>query len=116
MLEDLWRQGLALRPYFEDVQHIVANKRLIPALRDCDIVDINNLSFDHCPIIDCGITDDSKVLDLARKLVFEISRGEVIYLHCWGGHGRTGTVVSIMLHLMYGVSSKCFKVCPICTV
>lgn len=95
---------MALRPYFEDVQHIVANKGLIPALRDHKIVDYENLSFEHCPIIDCGITDDSKVLELARKLVNDISVGEVIYLHCWGGHGRTGTVVSIMLHIMYGVS------------
>lgn len=100
----MWREGLALRPYFEDVQHIVANKGLIPALRDHKIVDYENLSFEHCPIIDCGITDDSKVLELARKLVNDISVGEVIYLHCWGGHGRTGTVVSIMLHIMYGVS------------
>ena len=28
-----------------------------------------------------------------------------MYLHCWGGHGRTGTVVCIMLHLMYGLSA-----------
>ena len=29
-----------------------------------------------------------------------------MYLHCWGGHGRTGTIVCIMLHMMYGLSSK----------
>ena len=28
-----------------------------------------------------------------------------MYLHCWGGHGRTGTLVCIMLHLMYGLSA-----------
>jgi hypothetical protein len=26
-----------------------------------------------------------------------------MYIHCWGGHGRTGTVVSIMLGLLYGL-------------
>ncbi len=104
--EDLWRTGMALRPYYEDVEHIVKNKRYIPQLRDNfdAIVDFPNLSFEHCPIVDCGVTDDSKVLELSRKLVSEIAQGERIYLHCWGGHGRTGTVVSIMLHLMYGVS------------
>jgi hypothetical protein len=102
--EGMWREGLALRPYYEDVQHIVANKSLIPVLREYNIVDYENLSFEHCPIVDCGITDDSKVLDLARKLVQDISMGELIYLHCWGGHGRTGTVVSIMLHIMYGLN------------
>jgi protein tyrosine phosphatase len=46
----------------------------------------------------------SKVVALAQKLVRDIAEGQVIYLHCWGGHGRTGTVVCIMLHLLYGVS------------
>jgi protein tyrosine phosphatase len=48
----------------------------------------------------------SKVVALAQKLVRDIAEGQVIYLHCWGGHGRTGTVVCIMLHLLYGVSAR----------
>ncbi|KAJ1398421.1 hypothetical protein B484DRAFT_339666, partial [Ochromonadaceae sp. CCMP2298] len=94
-----WRCGDALRPYYADVQVII-------------VVDSAHLSFDHCPIVDCGVTDDSKVLALAVKLVRDLSQGEVIYLHCWGGHGRTGTVVCIMLHLMYGISAKAsFQYC-----
>ncbi|CAN0129342.1 unnamed protein product, partial [Hapterophycus canaliculatus] len=46
-----------------------------------------------------------QVLQLAGKLATRLARGEVMYLHCWGGHGRTGTVVCIMLHLMYGCSA-----------
>jgi hypothetical protein len=105
--EELWRSGLALRPYFNDVLHLVKNKASYSSLfatSSIAIVDEKDLSFDHCPIVDCGITDDNKVLDLASKLVDELSRGVVIYLHCWGGHGRTGTIVSVMLHLMYNVS------------
>lgn len=101
---EVWQAGGALRPYFEDVESIVSQKDTIPELDGCKIVDISKLSFDHCPIIDCGVTDDSKVLALAQKLTKDISEGEVIYLHCWGGHGRTGTVVCIMLYLLYGVS------------
>ena len=100
----MWRAGGALRPYFLDVQEIVSQKDVIAEFEGFHIVDINNLTFDHCPIIDCGVTDDSKVLALAQKLVKDISEGQVLYLHCWGGHGRTGTVVCIMLHIMYGVS------------
>lgn len=102
--EDMWRSGLALRPYYEDVKKIVENKSIIPEFNGHSIVDLPHLSFVHCPIVDCDITDDSTVLNLCKQLVVDISKGEVIYLHCWGGHGRTGTVVSIMLHLMYGVS------------
>lgn len=45
------------------------------------------------------------MLQLAGKLAARVARGEVLYLHCWGGHGRTGTVISIMLHLMYDLTA-----------
>lgn len=47
-----------------------------------------------------------QVLQLAARLAARVARGEVLYLHCWGGHGRTGTVVSIMLNLMYDLSAE----------
>eukprot|EP01039_Chlorochromonas_danica_P003487 gene3487-3820_t len=104
--EPAWRSGAALRPYFEDVRRIVREKNRFPDLvNHPNVVNEESLSFVHCPIVDCGVTDDSKVLRLAEELVADISRGQVIYIHCWGGHGRTGTVVSIMLHLMYGLSA-----------
>lgn len=100
----MWRSGLALRPYFHDVRMVVHNKAMFPDLQGFNIVDREALSFVHFPIRDCGITDDERVLELSRTLVKAISEGEIIYLHCWGGHGRTGTLVCIMLHLMYSVS------------
>jgi hypothetical protein len=36
----------------------------------------------------------SKTLDLIDA---ELERGEVVYVHCWGGRGRTGTVVGCWL-------------------
>ena len=100
---EMWRSGNALRPYFHDVRMVVHNKVMFPDLQSFKIVDRDALSFVHFPIRDCGITDDERVLELSRTLVKAISEGEVIYLHCWGGHGRTGTLVCIMLHLMYSV-------------
>lgn len=110
--EAMWRSGQALRPYFEDVRLIVKLKDTIPELNGYDIVDDTKLTFEHFPIKDCGITDDSRVLELARKLVKSITDHNVIYLHCWGGHGRTGTLVCIMLHLMYGLDPvECMRRC-----
>ena len=103
MTEEQWRSGQALRPYFHDVRSIVKKKSILPCLQGYDIVTEADLSFVHFPIRDCGITDDGRVLELARLLVKAIAEGECIYLHCWGGHGRTGTLVCIMLHLMYGM-------------
>ena len=37
-------------------------------------------------------------------------KGEVIYLHCWGGHGRTGLVASIIIGLIYAYTpEKCMQ-------
>lgn len=103
--EAMWRSGNALRPYFEDVKNIVRDKYEYEVLNEYPIIDIDNLSFIHFPIRDCGITDDSRVLELAKTLVQALKDEEIIYLHCWGGHGRTGTVVCIMLHLIYGLDA-----------
>lgn len=43
---------------------------------------------------------------MAISLAQRLQRGEKIYLHCWGGHGRTGTVVSLMLAFMYGLNAE----------
>lgn len=32
-----------------------------------------------------------------------VLRGERLYIHCWGGHGRTGTLVAVMLGRLYGL-------------
>jgi len=98
--ENMWRRSNALRPYFQDVEKIVHQKR-----HEANIVSPEKLSFVHFPIKDCGVSDDDSVLELAKKLVQAIAHGDIIYMHCWGGHGRTGTVVCIMLHLMYGLTA-----------
>lgn len=103
----MWRRGQALRPYYEDVKLLVKNKHMFKVLsQDGNVCESDQLSFVHLPIKDCSVTDDGGVFQLALQLVENIQKGEVQYIHCWGGHGRTGTVVCIMLHLMYGVSSE----------
>lgn len=104
--EAMWRAGHGLRPYYEDVKKIVANKSKFDTFRGVKICESSELNFVHFPIRDCGITDDAAVLKLCRQLVKAISEGEVLYLHCWGGHGRTGTVVCIMLYLMYQLDAR----------
>lgn len=49
-------------------------------------------------------------LELGQKIVahlqYEIERGEKIYLHCWGGRGRTGMAVCLYLMTTEGLSAK----------
>lgn len=97
----MYRKNLILRPYFADVERILQTKTDRPTLK----TDVVEAAFDHCPIKDGGIVADEIVFDLAKKLVDAIRNGDVIYLHCWGGHGRTGVMVCLILHLMYGLNA-----------
>jgi len=114
--EDMWRSGRAIRPYFGDVKEVVKH---VDSMREVNkdysvknVTSIKKLDFVHVPIVDCSVTDDNTIFQLCVNLVNRISRGEVLYVHCWGGHGRTGTAICIMLHLMYGMSAKdCMEYC-----
>lgn len=100
-----------------DVREIV--KQVEEAPDDFPSIHItsSDLHFIHFPIIDCDIAEDSSVYGLAVDLVERLSHKEVIYLHCWGGHGRTGSVVCIMLHLMYGLNAKdAMERCQVCVL
>uniref|UniRef100_A0A6C0F341 Tyrosine specific protein phosphatases domain-containing protein n=1 Tax=viral metagenome TaxID=1070528 RepID=A0A6C0F341_9ZZZZ len=105
--EEDWRKNCygktsVVRPYFADVQRIMENKVIHPTLS----TDVFNVTFEHCPIKDCSTVADDIVFSLAKDLVKAIHDGEVVYLHCWGGHGRTGIMVCLMLHLMYGLTAN----------
>jgi len=43
---------------------------------------------------------------LALELISRLKNGARIYLHCWGGHGRTGTLVSIILSILYDLTAQ----------
>jgi hypothetical protein len=64
----------------------------------------NNLPknhFIHEPIDDMETVKDEIIIALAQKIVERLLNGENIYLHCAGGHGRTGTVAIVTLHMLY---------------
>lgn len=63
--------------------------------------DIYGSAFIHVPIVDMGTTDDNTIMDLCIDLKKRILDGHKLYVHCSGGHGRTGTVVCILLHMLY---------------
>jgi ADP-ribosylglycohydrolase len=58
----------------------------------------------HHPIVDCDVTTpegyDAIVADIER----ELAAGRGVYVHCWGGVGRTGTVVGCW-HVSRGLTA-----------
>jgi Cyclin-dependent kinase inhibitor 3 (CDKN3) len=63
------------------------------------------VSFGHCPIPDLGVPDKAAAAALVDDLVARLRSGERIYLHCWGGRGRAGTIGACVLGRLYGLSA-----------
>ncbi len=54
-------------------------------------------------IIDGNVTTDLAMSRLADDCCERVLKGERLYVHCWGGHGRTGTLISTMLGRLYNL-------------
>jgi protein-tyrosine phosphatase len=46
------------------------------------------------PILDMWVTTAEQLAHTLDVIDGEISAGGVVYIHCWGGCGRTGTIVA----------------------
>jgi len=58
--------------------------------------------FIHFPIVDMSASAaDADLKSLCFRLKNMILEGKHIFVHCAGGHGRTGTLVSILLKMLY---------------
>jgi hypothetical protein len=57
-------------------------------------------NYQRCPIRDFSIPTPEQMQDILGILDASLEQGRVIYLHCLGGIGRTGTVVGC--HLVRG--------------
>ncbi len=56
--------------------------------------DINTHQF---PIKDMDIPSPIQMMRILKQIDFYLKQNKVVYVHCWGGLGRTGTVVGCYL-------------------
>ena len=63
------------------------------------------IRFLHCPVPDFGVLSTESLHALVVELQRELAspEGHVLYVHCMGGHGRTGTVVVNLIMALDGV-------------
>jgi len=55
----------------------------------------------HFPISDGGTAKDNQVLPLLQDLVKRVKQNQKLYIHCYGGHGRAGTICACLLGILY---------------
>ncbi|KAG1667516.1 hypothetical protein FOA52_013706 [Chlamydomonas sp. UWO 241] len=61
--------------------------------------------FVYGPIEDGGVPSQDALAKLLDDLKARLAAGEVLYVHCAGGKGRSGTVTSALLAAVYGISA-----------
>ena len=88
-----WSDPLIPRPYMEDYRQMCASMGIE-----------EKVTFLHCPIEDMTCGDASNICRLALNVAFRVLNREVVYVHCRGGHGRTGVIVAVVLMMLYGIS------------
>jgi protein tyrosine/serine phosphatase len=77
-------QGAILEPYEENIQILAEDKGL-----DVECVRI--------PVMDTSIPPITTMTRILDEIDSAIDRERPVYVHCWGGKGRTGTVVGCWL-------------------
>lgn len=97
--EHAWRAQHGLRPYIKDAQKILSKAHETGNPR----ITQQKIDFLHLPVIDGNVTTDSAMNRLAEDCMERVLKGEKMYIHCWGGHGRTGTLVAVMLGRLYNM-------------
>ncbi len=100
----MWESGYKIRPYIFDAHRMLKQAESNPQKRYGQMCPPSSLDFIHVPIVDCSTTNDDTIFNLALEIVRRLRSGENIYCHCWGGHGRAGTVISVVLGLLYNLS------------
>jgi protein-tyrosine phosphatase len=55
------------------------------------------VNYSRMPIGDMSVPSHDLMRDILRTIDVEIAAGRRVYVHCWGGIGRTGTVAGCWL-------------------
>lgn len=73
-----------LRPYFLLAQQIAATRG-------------QTLAHHRLSIPDMGVTTPAQLTAILDEIDAALAQGQVVYVHCYGGIGRTGTVIGCWL-------------------
>ena len=64
------------------------------------------VAYDRMPIRDLGVPRSADLHTLLSRLKTNVAAGTPSFVHCWGGIGRTGTVIGCWLVEHDGMDGK----------
>jgi hypothetical protein len=76
-----------------------------PALRSLEAETACSIEFLRIPIADCTAPTVEQTVTALDAIDDAIAQNNAVYVHCWGGYGRTGTVIGCWL-VRHGAMGK----------
>lgn len=74
------------------------------SIRDASVAAVipgRPLQYEYAPIPEHGVPSDKQLVQLMTTLLGLLGSGRKLFIHCDGGHGRTGLVVAALLLCLY---------------
>ena len=73
-----------------------------------NLVNHLDIEYIHFPIIDFTVADDESTYNLMELLINKLCIDDInkLYCHCYSGHGRAGTISSLLLQCIYGMDAE----------
>eukprot|EP00002_Diphylleia_rotans_P032294 TRINITY_DN6770_c0_g1_i1.p1 TRINITY_DN6770_c0_g1~~TRINITY_DN6770_c0_g1_i1.p1 ORF type:complete len:144 (+),score=21.16 TRINITY_DN6770_c0_g1_i1:388-819(+) len=63
------------------------------------------LEFLHIPVEVYRCPSDEELLSLLKAILKALEEGKKVYIHCMGGHGRSGIVSGCLLGILYNLDA-----------
>jgi len=82
--DELDHQGKPFRPYQERFKDLAALKGI-------------DVTWERMPIRDVSVPSKNMMVRILDRIDQALAQQRPVYVHCWGGKGRTGTVVGCYL-------------------